>query len=62
MAPSWEETVGGGAAAGTKAYTVGETYKSPKFGTLQVLEVDKAGNPTKVKDSTGKIGTLKGIK
>lgn len=62
MAPTWEETVGGGAAQGQKAFTVGETYNSPKFGVLKVLEVDAAGNPTKVQDSKGKIGTPKGTK
>lgn len=56
VAPSYEDTVGGGAARGQKAYTVGETFKHPKFGVLKVTKVDGAGNPIEVVDSKGQIG------
>ena len=57
-APSWESSVGGGAAMGKKAYTVGETFNSAKHGVLKVTKVDAAGNPTEVVDSKGNVGVL----
>lgn len=59
MAPTWEEVVGGGAARGKKAYTVGETFNDKDFGVLKVTKVDQAGNPIEVMDSKGNIGTPK---
>lgn len=60
MAPTWEETVGGGAAQGKKAYTVGETFNSKTQGVLTVTKVDAAGQPIEAKNAAGKIGKLKG--
>jgi hypothetical protein len=60
MAPTWEETVGGGAAQGKKAYTVGETFNSKTQGVLTVTKVDAAGQPIEAKNQAGKIGKLKG--
>jgi hypothetical protein len=62
MAPTWEETVGGGAAQGKKAYTIGETFNSKTQGVLTVTKVDAAGQPIEARNSEGKIGTLKGMK
>lgn len=56
VAPNYEDTVGGGAARGQKAYTIGETFNHPKFGVLKVTKVDGAGNPVEVVDSKGNIG------
>ena len=57
MAPTWQEMVGGGAAAGKKAYTVGQTINDKTRGVLKVTKVDGAGNPIEVMDSKGNIGT-----
>lgn len=57
-APQWQPSVGGGAATGKKAYTVGETFNHPKFGVLKVTQVDATGKPVKVLDSKGNEGTL----
>jgi hypothetical protein len=62
MAPTYEEMVGGGAAQGKKAYTVGETFNSTKQGVLTVTKVDAAGQPIEARNAAGKIGTLKGTK
>jgi len=62
MAPTYEEMVGGGAAQGKKAYTVGETFNSKKQGVLTVTKVDAAGQPIEARNSAGQIGTLKGTK
>ena len=56
-APSWESSVGGGAARGQKAYTTGETFNLKGVGPVKVLEVDATGKPTKVQNSKGEIGT-----
>jgi hypothetical protein len=62
MAPTYEEMVGGGAAQGKKAYTVGETFESKTQGVLTVTKVDASGQPIEAKNSAGKIGKLKGTK
>ena len=58
-APSWESSVGGGAARGQKAYTVNETFNIPGVGPVKVTKVDATGKPTEVMDSKGNIGTPK---
>jgi hypothetical protein len=59
MAPTYENTVGGGIAQGKPAYTVGQTLPNKQYGTLTVVEVNPiTGNPTKVKDSAGRIATV----
>jgi len=58
-APTWESSVGGGAARGQKAYTAGETFNIPGVGPVKVTKVDATGKPIEVMDSKGNIGTPK---
>lgn len=57
VAPDYQDTVGGGAARGQKAYTIGETFNDKTHGVLKVTKVDAAGNPIEVMDSKGRVGT-----
>lgn len=62
MAPTYEEMVGGGAAAGRPAVSVGQTGNSQKYGNYKVLEVDQFGQPTKIEAQKGGVLTLSGAK
>ena len=55
-APSWQSSVGGGAARGQKAYTVGETFNLAGVGPVKVTKVDATGKPIEVMDSKGNVG------
>lgn len=55
-APTWESTVGGGAAAGKKAYSVGQTINTKDYGILKVTKVDASGNILETVDSKGNVG------
>lgn len=56
-APTWQSTVGGGAAAGKKAYSVGQTLNTKDYGILKVTKVDANGNILEAVDSKGNVGT-----
>lgn len=62
MAPTYEEMVGGGAAAGRPAVAVGQTGVSQKYGNYKVLEVDEFGKPTKIDAEKGGVLTISGAK
>lgn len=62
MAPTFEETVGGGAYSGTPAVSVGQTASTKKYGVVTYTKVNAAGQPIEFTDSKGQTYTLEGAK
>lgn len=61
-APQWEPSVGGGAARGRPAVSVGDTGKSQKYGNYTVTKVDQFGQPIEINAEKGGILTISGAK
>jgi len=60
MAPTFEETVGGGAFSGTPAVSVGQTANTKKYGIITYTKTNASGQPTEFTDSKGTLYQLQG--